>query len=128
MNRREFLTSLSGAAATIPITAYAQQSTAPAHRIGLLAQDLQPGLLETFRDELQKLGYFDGSNIRIELRNAAGRNELLPTLIGELLRLKVEVIVAVNTPAGSQEGDSNWIRSNPGLSPVCLGQAETSQA
>ena len=99
MRRREFLRNLCGAAVAIPTAASAQQSKPPAHRIGVLAQDLQPGLLEAFRDELQKLGYVEGSNIRIELRNAAGRNELLPTLTEELLRLKVEVIVAVNTPA-----------------------------
>ena len=69
------------------------------HRVGILAQDLQPGLLETFRDELHKLGYVEGKTISIELRNAAGRNERLPELVEELLQLKVEVIVAVNTPA-----------------------------
>ena len=65
----------------------------------MLAQDLQPGLLETFRDELRQLGYVEGKSIHVELRNAAGRNELLAGLSDELLRLKVEVIVAVNTPA-----------------------------
>ncbi len=68
-------------------------------RIGVLAQDLQPGLLDTFRDELRKLGYVEGSGISIELRNAAGHNERLPTLVEELLRLEVDVIVAINTPA-----------------------------
>ena len=67
--------------------------------VGILSQDLQPGLLETFRDELRKLGYVEGQNINIELRDAAGRNERLPALAEELLRLKVNVIVAVNTPA-----------------------------
>ena len=99
MRRREFLKTFGGAAAAIPIAAQAQKSTTPAHRIGVLAQDLQPGLLETFRDELHKLGYVEGTGITIELRNAAGRNDLLPAFTEELLRLKVEVIVAVNTPA-----------------------------
>jgi putative ABC transport system substrate-binding protein len=83
----------------LPFAASAQPSTVPAHRIGLLAQDLQPGLLETFRDELHKLGYVEGVGVNIEMRNAAGQNERLPALTEELLRLKVEVIVAVNTPA-----------------------------
>jgi putative tryptophan/tyrosine transport system substrate-binding protein len=74
------------------------QPTAP-HRIGVLAQDLQPGLLETFRDELQRLGYVEGRNITIEVRDAAGRSDRLPALVAELLRLKVVAIVAVNTPA-----------------------------
>ena len=99
MRRREFLKTFGGAAAAIPIAAHAQKSTTAAHRIGVLAQDLQPGLLEAFRDELHKLGYVEGTGITIELRNAAGRNDLLPAFTEELLRLKVEVIVAVNTPA-----------------------------
>ena len=81
----------------VPYPLGAQQ--VKAHRVGILAQDLQPGLLETFRDELHKLGYVKGSGISIEPRNAAGRNERLPALVEELLRHKVEVIVAVNTPA-----------------------------
>ena len=97
MQRREFITLLGGAAAAWPIVARAQQKQA--RRVGILSQDLQPGLLETFRDELHKLGYVEGIDVSIELRNAAGHNERLPALVEELLRLKVEVIVAVNTPA-----------------------------
>ena len=69
------------------------------HRLGVLAQDLQPGLLETLRDELQRLGHTEGRNISIEVRNAGGRSDRLPALVEELLRLKVNVIVAVNTPS-----------------------------
>jgi putative ABC transport system substrate-binding protein len=79
-----------------PLAAEAQPT---AHRVGLLAQDLQPGLLETLQDQLQRQGYVEGRNITLEVRNAAGRSNLLPSLVEELLRLKVEVIVAVNTPA-----------------------------
>lgn len=98
MKRREFLTLLGGMTAAWPLIVEAQQAR-PAHLVGVLAQDLQPGLLETFRDELGKLGYVEGHEIGIELRNAAGRNERLPQLVQELLQQKVEVIVAVNTPA-----------------------------
>ena len=97
MRRREFITLLGGVAAGWSLEARAQQKKA--YRIGILSQDLQPGLLETFRDELQKKGYVEGSDISIELRNAAGQNERLPALVDELLKLKVDVIVAVNTPA-----------------------------
>ena len=97
MRRRDFLKIVGGAVAALPFAADAQQSRA--HRIGVLAQDLQPGLLETFRDELHKLGYVEGTNLVIELRNAAGQNDRLPALAEELLRLKVDAIVAVNTPA-----------------------------
>ena len=96
MKRRDFII-LSGGAVFWPIAARAQQKKT--HRIGILSQDLQPGLLETFRDELHKRGYVEGSDISIELRNAEGHNERLPALAEELLKLKVDVIVAVNTPA-----------------------------
>ncbi|HET7912046.1 MAG TPA: ABC transporter substrate-binding protein [Pseudolabrys sp.] len=96
MRRREFII-LSAGAAVWPFAARAQEKRA--HRIGILSQDLQPGLLETFRDELHKRGYVEGGNINIELRNAAGHNERLPVLAEELLKLKVDVILAVNTPA-----------------------------
>jgi putative ABC transport system substrate-binding protein len=98
MRRREFITLLSGVATVWPLVAVAQQAR-PAHLVGVLAQDLQPGLLETFRDELHKLGYVEGKTIGIEVRNAAGKSERLPALANDLLRLKVNVIVAVNTPA-----------------------------
>src|SRR5690242_17170382 len=99
MRRRELLKTFAGAAAAFPFAAYAQPSRVASHRVGVLAQDLQPGLLETFRDELHKLGYVEGTNLLIDLRNAAGQNDRLIELADELLRLKVEVIVAVNTPA-----------------------------
>ena len=99
MRRREFITLIGGGLASWSTRTYAQQIPAPLHRIGILAQDLQPGLLEAFRDELHKLGYVEGTNTTIELRNAAGENERLPGLADQLLGLKVGVIVAVNTPA-----------------------------
>jgi putative ABC transport system substrate-binding protein len=80
-----------------PLSSDAQPATAP--RVGVLAQDLQPGLLEAFRDELRQLGYVEGKTIAVEVRNAAGRSDRLPALVDELLRLRVSVIVAVNTPA-----------------------------
>ena len=80
-----------------PLIAETQPNTG--HRIGVLAQDLQPGLLETLRDELTRLGHIEGRNMTIEVRNAAGRSDRLPAMVDELLRVKVEVIVAVNTPA-----------------------------
>jgi len=98
MRRREFITLLGGAATAWSFGAVAQQ-TRPTYLVGVLAQDLQPGLLETFGDELHKLGYVKDKNIRIELRNAVGHNDRLPALADELLKLKVDVIVAVNTPA-----------------------------
>ena len=97
MDRRGFIKAIGVAVSLWPSISAAETSSI--HRIGVLAQDLQPGLLETLRDQLKKLGYAEGKNIAIELRNAAGRNELLAGFAEELLRLKVDVIVAINTPA-----------------------------
>ena len=94
LTRRELLAILAGGLLAAPLGADAQTT-----RIGLLTQDLQPGLLEIFRDELKRLGHADGRNISIEVRNAFGRSDRLPALVEELLQLKVAVIVAVNTPA-----------------------------
>lgn len=97
MNRRELLV-LFGIAAFGPVTVEAQQKE-PVHRIGVLAQNLEPGLLEAFREGLHDFGYREGENIEIELRDAAGHSDQLPAMVGELLARHVDVIVAINTPA-----------------------------
>lgn len=51
-------------------------------------------LRDAFRQGLSGLGYVEGQNILIEFRNAEGRLERLPDLAAELVRLKVDVIVA----------------------------------
>jgi putative ABC transport system substrate-binding protein len=51
-------------------------------------------LRDAFRQGLSGLGYVEGQNIVIEFRNAEGRLERLPDLAAELVRLKVDVIVA----------------------------------
>jgi putative ABC transport system substrate-binding protein len=96
LSRRTFVVGTLLLAASLDARA---QQVKSIRTIGVLAQDLQPGLLETFRDRLRQLGYVEGSSINIELRNAVGHNEWLPKLVGELLRAKADVIVAINTPA-----------------------------
>ncbi len=96
LRRRTFL--ISAAVLFAPFATMAQPTNEP-RRVGLLAQDLQPALLETMRDELHRLGYVEGKSFVVDVRNAEGRSDRLPLLAAELLRAKVEVIVAVNTPA-----------------------------
>jgi putative ABC transport system substrate-binding protein len=98
MNRRAFVTGL-GAVLAAPLGADGQQA-AKVYRLGVLSPEIPPpGLLETFRDELRNVGYVDGKNIVIDVRNAAGNNERLAALADELVRLNVDVILTVNTPA-----------------------------
>src|SRR4029077_1165072 len=51
------------------------------------------GLLEVFRQEMSKLGWIEGKNIIIEYRFAEQKNERLPELAADLVRLKVDLIV-----------------------------------
>jgi putative tryptophan/tyrosine transport system substrate-binding protein len=81
------------------VIAQAQQAS-KVHKVGvLLPEEVRPGLIEAFREGLGDLGYVEGKNISIELRNAAGKYERLSALADELLRLKVDIILAVSTPA-----------------------------
>jgi putative ABC transport system substrate-binding protein len=97
MRRRAFI--LVVALLLAAVAAQAEQA-GRVHRIGVLMNDgSPPGLLEAFREGLHELGYVEGKNITIELRNAEGKNERLSALANELVRLKVDVILAVNTPS-----------------------------
>jgi putative ABC transport system substrate-binding protein len=57
------------------------------------------GLLEAFRQELNKLGWIEGKNIFFEYRFAEGKSERLPELAADLVRLKVDLIVVAGTPS-----------------------------
>jgi len=93
MDRRRFLlTSLAGALAA-PLAAEAQEAGKIA-RIGMLVSSPSEPFLESFKQGLRELGYVEGRNIRIEYRWVEGRTERLPGFAADLVRLKVDVIVA----------------------------------
>ena len=73
------------------------QQAANVPRIGLL--DASPGFENAFREGLRQFGYVEGKNVAIEWRWANDRAERFPDLAAELVRLKVDVIVATNNPA-----------------------------
>ena len=54
--------------------------------------------LQAFRQGLRDLGWVEGKNISIEYRYAEGRNDRLPDLAADLVRLKVDIIVTAVTP------------------------------
>ena len=93
---RSLLTLLIVFALSIPAEA---QQAKKIPRIGILTA--RSGALETeaFRDGLRELGYIEGQNLVMEYRSADDRLEQLPDLAAELVRLKVDVIVAQSTPA-----------------------------
>jgi putative ABC transport system substrate-binding protein len=100
--RRRELISLIGGAAAWPLAAQAQQPAKPV--IGFLrsASLANAGPLVTaFRQGLKEAGYVEGRNVIIEFRSAEGRNDELPKLVAELLRLPVAVIVCNVTAASA---------------------------
>jgi len=98
VKRRDLITLLGGAAAW-PLRARAQQA-GTLRRIGFLLaavpaagmnpDDLGPG----FTQGMRELGYVEGKDFVVEWRSAEGQYERLTDLAAELVRLKVDVIVA----------------------------------
>jgi putative ABC transport system substrate-binding protein len=97
MRRRDFITLLAGAAVAWPLPLAAQQSKLP--RIGVLLTANPEPFWSVFREGVRVHGYVEGQNIQFELRSADGKPELLRPLAEELVRLKVDIIVASQTPA-----------------------------
>ena len=82
-------------------SAEAQQPT-KIPRIGYLggnSASSNPGRIEAFRQGLRELGYVEGKNIVIEWRHHEGKLDRLPAFAAELVRLKVDIIIAVGPPA-----------------------------
>jgi len=78
------------------------QQTGTVYRIGFLGNStaaLEANLLGPFREGLRDHGYVEGQNVLVEYRWAEGRYDRFPVLVGELLALKVAVIVTAGTPA-----------------------------
>jgi len=94
MRRREFITLLGGVAA-VPFAAHAQQA-GKIHRVGLLwdSPDVFADEIEAFRQGLRDLGYVEDRNLVIEYRWGKGKPDRMQALAEELVRLKVDVIVA----------------------------------
>ena len=89
---------------SVPLAADAQQPTPKVPRIGYLGATSAPAagttpVLDAFRQGLRELGYVEGRNIVIEYRWAEGKYERLPDLAAELVGLKVDLVVAMSTPA-----------------------------
>ena len=103
MRRRDFIRVVGSAAATWPVAVRAQQPSMPV--VGVLSAEWPNAVtadrLRAFRQGLNDTGYFEGRNVTIEYRWAEGRNDRLPALAAELLRLRVNVIVCTGTTLGA---------------------------
>jgi putative tryptophan/tyrosine transport system substrate-binding protein len=97
MRRRAFISLIGSAAAAWPLAAHSQQ-TKKIPRIGVLWPN-PPATFEFMRQGLKDFGYVDGRNIDFEFRWAEGRLDQLPEMATELVRLHVDLIVALAPPA-----------------------------
>jgi putative ABC transport system substrate-binding protein len=94
MERRRFMGALVGGLLAAPLAAEAQQA-GKVYRIGFLRVDQPPkSWVEAFQQGLRERGYVDGQNVVVEFRFTGGSVEQLPKLAEELVRLKVDVILA----------------------------------
>ncbi len=104
MRRRNFIAGLASTTAAWPLAARAQQAHGSiAHaRIAFLGAEsasTNQHFADAFRQGMRDHGYIDGQNVTLVERWAEGRSERFPELIGELIRLNANVIVAVCGPA-----------------------------
>ena len=100
--RRTFLVTLGAGVLAAPRGSLAQQQPKVA-RIGFLYNGsrqtaLDTGRYDAFVQGMRELGYVEGTNFVLEARFADGKNERVPALAAELVRLKVDLIVATGSP------------------------------
>ena len=100
IDRRTFIVSVVGSILAGPRAAEAQQA-ARVYHVGYLSTPTRESVekgVDAFLRKLRELGWVDGQNLSIEYRWAEGNVERLPELAADLVRRKMDVIVA---PAGS---------------------------
>ena len=100
--RRELLAALGGAAVAWPVAAHAQQPGMPV--IGFVSgrsPNESTGVVAAFRRGLGETGFVEGQNLVIAFRWAEGRYHQLPALAGELVGLRVGVLVAAGGTASA---------------------------
>ena len=93
MDRRAFIGSLTGGLLAAKLAAAAQAGKV--YRLGFLSQGQPPkAFLEALHQGLRELGYVEGRNLVWEVRSTDGSLDQLPKFAEELVRLKVDVILA----------------------------------
>src|SRR6266702_4771319 len=100
MRRREFIKLLGGVAGGLPFAAYAQQRSMPLiGYLGIGLPQLQHPFVVAFREGLKQTGFVDGETVIIDYRWAEEHYDRLPALAADLVRRKVDVIIATGEPS-----------------------------
>jgi putative ABC transport system substrate-binding protein len=100
IQRREFITLIGGAAATLPIAASAQQPGMPV--VGFLGSgSREPDRVRAFLRGLLEAGYVEGQNVAIEYRWANNQQDQLAAFAGDLVRRQVAAIAVGNSTASA---------------------------
>ena len=98
-SKKVFYLALAAMLVALSFSAHAQQS-GKVYRVGYLSARLGiDSMAEGFRQGLRDRGYVEGQNLVIEWRFAKGRNDLFPELAAELVRLRLDCILAVGVAA-----------------------------
>jgi putative ABC transport system substrate-binding protein len=97
MRRRAVITLVGGAAVALPVWAMARQA-GKVWRIGFIAHGHET-FYDALFDGLRDYGYVEGQNLVVERRYARGNAALFKEFAAEMVRLNVDVIVVVTTPA-----------------------------
>jgi len=95
--KRRTLLAVTASAMTLPVAGRAQGGKV--FRVGVLVVGQREPFWSIFRNTLKDLGYVEGTNIAFEFRSAEFVPARLDALAAELVALKVDVLVAVQTPA-----------------------------
>ncbi|HXN43590.1 MAG TPA: ABC transporter substrate-binding protein [Xanthobacteraceae bacterium] len=96
MKRRKFITLLAGAAAW-PLDVLAQQAD-KVWRMGFIAHGHE-SFYDSLFEGLREYGYEEGRNLIVERRYARGQAERFKEFAAEMVRLNVDIIIVVTTPA-----------------------------
>ena len=98
MRRRDFVSLIGGSAVVWPLVARAQQGERM-RRVGVLESIPEDPYLAAFMQGLQRLGWADGHNVRIDTRRSAGKGDDIRKHAAELSALAPDVMLVVGTPA-----------------------------
>jgi putative tryptophan/tyrosine transport system substrate-binding protein len=101
MSRRQVIIAFGAGVIAVPFVGYAQTKSKVFHigYVGNSTLSTEVELVEGFRQGLRERGYTEGKDIVIHYVWAGGRADLLPSLVADLIALRVDVLVTAGTPA-----------------------------